>query len=259
MPGIAVTDSFMLGDATVMVGDMADLFAMSPANHSIGLVKNFSIVAEPVYTELTQGVKNTLVYSVLTSNPVRATMEVYEYSAKNLNYALGLDGTDVAKKTVASTVGTAITGDGIATSVVLATGGGAGFTVGDYITIAADTQDKVYVRKVTAKSIDTLTVNVPFAIGQSAAVGSSVKVVNVIGVGKKDDQPFLSATVVGKLANGENVAILIPKIRITKGFTLGFRNDGFGNMPFEFQVYDLLTTDTYFSEFNGDQARLMRQ
>ena len=74
MAGLAKTDAFMLGDATVMIGAMADLLTLNTVEHSIGLVKEFMVKSEPGYTELTQGVKNTVVASVMTSNKVSATM-----------------------------------------------------------------------------------------------------------------------------------------------------------------------------------------
>lgn len=254
MPGLAKTSELMLGTATVMLGTQANLFDLTPVANSIGLVKNFSISSEPGYTELTQGVKNTLVHSVMTSNPVRAAMEVFEYTAQNLDYALGLDGSGRAINTVTGTVKTATTGAD--DQVILQTGEGSNYTVGDYVRIRADTDDHVLIRKVTVITTDTLTVDK--VITEVIAVDSPVDVVNVIDIGSKADQPFLSAKIVGKLANGQPIAILIPKIRITRGFTMQFGTDDYGNLPMEFTVFDLESTDALFADFPTESAKIFR-
>lgn len=253
MPGLAKTNEFMLGTATVMIGTQADLFDLNPTEHSIGLVKNFSLSSDPSYTELSQGVKNTLVYSVLTQNSVRASMETYEYTAQNIAYGLGLSGT-YTKNTVASTVDTQVT---TGSDVDVATGDGSNFAVGDVVMIKVDSEDDFVIRKVTAISTDTLTVNAAFS--QTIPAGSVVEVVNVMGAGSKTEQPFYSAKVAGKLANDEPVVILIPKLRIVQGFNLSFSSDDYANMPFEFTLYDQVSTDTHYSYFNGDLAHIIRQ
>ena len=95
MAGEAVSNAFLLQSASLLLGPKDDLFLLNDAAHSVGLVKNIQITNEPSYTELTQGVKNNIVDSVMTKNTSRATMEVYEYTAKNLMYSLGLDGSVV--------------------------------------------------------------------------------------------------------------------------------------------------------------------
>lgn len=252
MPGLSKTNEFMLGTATVMIGAEADLFDLNPTN-SIGLVKNFTITSDPAYTELSQGVKNTLVHSVLTQNTVRASMEAYEYTAQNIAYALGLNGT-FTKETVTSLVATEIADDD--TDFDVTASDGANFAEDDYIMIHADTEDNFVIRKITDVTTDTITVNAAF--GQVIPAGSKVSVVNKIDGGSKEDQPYYSAKIAGKLANGEPVVILIPKVRIVQGFSLAFTADDYSNMPFEFTVYDPVSTDTHYSYFNGSSFHIYR-
>lgn len=258
--GLAKTDNFMLGSASVMLGAQADVWNLNPTDHGIGLVKNFSIQSDPGYVELTQGVKGDIVHSVLTSNPVTASMEVYEYTGKNLTYGLGLDGSSVAENTVDTTVATtAITGDDIVVQFEVADT--TGFAVDQYIIIRGTDKDNVAIRKVAAVDGvgNTLDVNEPFATGQNFAVGSTVEVYNEIQVGSKEDQPFFSAKVVGELANKEPVVILIPKIRIVRGFNMAFGTDDYGNLPFEFTMYDLVSTDPNFAIFEGQKAKIFKK
>lgn len=256
MPGTAKTNNFMLGTATVMIGAQDDLFDLTPADHSIGLVKNFTLSGEPSYTELTQGVKNTIVYSTLTQNPVRASMEAYEYTAQNIAYGLGLSA-DKAPISVSSTVdGEVAAASPAATSFDVQTGDGSNFAQGDYIMIKLDTDDNFLIRKVSSISTDTITVDQGFnvTIPDTAAV---IKV-HSLGAGNKDDQPFYADKVTGKLADGTAVAMLLPKIRVTNGFSMQFSSEDYANMPLELTIYDLVNTDTFYSWFNGDAARLFR-
>lgn len=253
--GLAKSNSFMLGTASVLIGPQADLFNLIPADHSIGLVKNFNISAEPSYIELTQGVKNTIVMSVLNSNPVRASMEAYEYTAQNLAYGLGLDGSTQVTQTDASTIGTQVVGDDMVVAIPVVSG--TPFAQNDYIMIAYGTDDdKVLIRKIASISMNTLTVDKAIPTGVTLAVGKAVKVVSTVDIGAKTEQPFLSAQIVGAFADGKEVTILIPKLRIVKGFSMGFQSDNYGNLPFEFTVYDLVAADPHYADFGGAQARI---
>jgi hypothetical protein len=253
MAGEAKSNSFMLGSATVMLGAQADLFTLNPANHAVGLVKNFTISNEPQYSELTQGVKNQIVYSVMTSNRVTAQMEVYEYTSKNIAYALGLNGSALTSISASTTIGTAYT-SGTSLLVTSATG----LLVGDWIMIQSGSDDLVFYRRITAISTNTLTLNaaIPIAIPITPTNNTFVQKVNPIDVGSQTDQPFLSAKIVGSLADGTEIGILIPKIRITAGFTLGFTTDNFGNLPLEFTCYDLTASDPNYADFTNKQAIL---
>lgn len=260
MPGLAISNDFMLGTATVMLGPVADLYDLNPTEHSIGLVKNFTANSAPAYTELTQGVKNSIVHSIMTANPVTCTMEAFEYTAKNLSYALGLEGAEsVTENTVSTTLASKFTtgSPGLDLTVADSTG----LTAGDYIMILSDNEDNFIIRKlvtVTPGSPDD-TLVVDMKIDKDIPNGSIVRKVNMIAVGSKADQPFYAAKVAGKLANGEEVVILIPKVRIVKGFIVNFTTAAYGNLPIELTVYDLAASDTFYANFGGAQAQLFRR
>ncbi|WP_419902130.1 hypothetical protein [Kiloniella sp.] len=258
MAGTAKTNKFMLGTATVMIGAQADLLKLNPDEHSIGLVKNFSMSAEPSYTDLAQGVQNTLVFSKMTGNEVRASMEAYEFTAQNLNYALGLNGSGVSTMTVNGSVNGAVTGDGSVAVFNVQTGEGSNFSTDDYVAIDINGDDNVVIRKVASVSTDAVTVTQALDTGVNLPDGAVVRKVNMVGIGSKVEQPFLSAKVVGKLADGSTIALEIPKIRVVNGFTLAFSTDDYGNLPLELTVYDQVTTDPMFAEFGGAQGESAR-
>lgn len=255
MAGTAKTNEFMLATATVMLGAPEDLHDLNPLEHSIGLVKNFTMSAEPGYTELTQGVKNSIVHSTLTSNPVRASMEAYEYTAKNFGYALGLQNADQLTPFATETTLAALVDGGSPTADDATLTSATGIVANDYVLFMKDNDDDFIVRQVTNVATNVITVNHPLP---DMPAGTKVKKVHSLGVGSKDDQPFYAAKIAGKLVSGEPVVILIPKVRVSRGFNLAFVSDNYSNLPLELSIYDLVSTDDFYTEFNGEQARLFR-
>lgn len=254
MAGLALTDNFMLSTATVMIGDQADLYDLNPTEHSIGLVKNFTISSEPAYTELTQGVKNDIVHSVMTSNPVRATMETYEFTAKNLAYSLGLDAGNVAPVSTATTVASNVAAS--PATAILPVVSATGLAQGDSILIEVDSDENFVIRDIVSISTNNITTNAPLP---AIASGAKVYKVNKIEIGSKTEQPFLGAKIAGKAANGDAMVLLLPKVRITKGFNLAFISDNYGNLPFEFTLYDLVSTDPNYAKFKGVKGHIYRK
>lgn len=253
MAGLAKTTDFMLASATVMIGPVSEYYNLNPTDHSIGLVKNFVLTSEPAYTELTQGVKGDIVFSVQTANPVKATMETYEYTAKNIAYALGLES---AAAMTPQTVVTAINGAITETSPLtddIVVDSATGITIGNTILIEVNSTDDFVVRKVTNVTSNTLELNKGVGAIPDNAV---VRVVNSIDVGSQDEQPFYAAKISGKLANGKTITIQLAKVRIMRGFNLGFSVEDYANMPFEFTVYQLVDTDTLYADFGAVPAKV---
>ena len=260
MAGLAKTTRFMIGAATLMLGSQSSLYNLKPSTNSIGLVKNVTMSSDPVFTNLTQGPTNSLVYSMLTGNPVKISAEVFEYTAQNLAYGLCLDGTGIAAQTITTTTTAIIDGSPTPTgNVTVASSAGmvAGTT---YIMIDASggtADDDIIVRKVLTVTDGTHIVVTPL-IAVDVASGAVVTVVNAVDVGSTaaNSNPFLSAKVVGQLADGTSAVILFPKVRVTKGFTMAFNAEQYGNLPFEIEVYDLVPADTFYSDFPNSKSRL---
>ena len=381
--GSAKTEMFNLGAATVMIGPKEKVLDLTPEEHSIGLVKKFTFTSSAQNLELTQGVRNTVVYSVKTGSDNSISMEVYEYTAKNLAYALGLEGYELVEGAT-MTLASAITSAMSTTSITAIAPAGAtadDIVVGDYVTIQGNkssNEDLVFVGKVasvtfseetppevatdgtisqlikafngqragllttnlgklvincgsderismspafatafgftgetedglikvgangpvtgsvsisrnnklstvglnvnnTALEIDidgdevasvtikttpstitnatfNITFNRPIPEGFTFGIGDRVHKSNLIPVGAGDAQPTLGAKVVGILPEGNKpITIIIPKLRITNGFSLGFQTDQYGNMPFEFTPYEQIPSDPLYAEY-GDKG-----
>ncbi len=257
----SITNQFNIGISTVMVGPMNDVLNLTPEEHSIGLIKNFSLTSETNEITLTQGLRNTQVDSQVTGVTTQMSMEVYEYTAKNIAYAAQLAGENFTL-TGNYALKTAITGGVSATSVVLAdvpSSHSSDLSAGDVIALQCTGDkdyDKVFLGNVASTSFEadagesaakgTLTITLANAIpsGWNFAAGDKVFFVNLIPVGSDEPQPYYGVKIVGILPNGnEPVTIICPKAKITAGFNLGFTTDNYGNMPFEFTPYDLTKED----------------
>lgn len=268
MAADAKTTNFMLGVAEVMIGKMSELYDLNPATHGIGLVKNFTVEATKDRTELTQGRTNDLVFSMTTSANTRCNMEVYEYTVKNMAYALGLEGGSLTEATGdALTVGSSssFSAGSVTLSLVDATNQ-QNPSVGDYVSIRNPSTENIILGKVSAVSgisagtTSTASITIDIAdtnSSQTIASGSLISIVNVLDIGSTDVDNDFAAKVSGQLANGKWVTLLFPKIRITSGLSLAFSTDNFGNIPFEFSPLKASASDPYYAEFKGTAAKLV--
>ena len=258
--GLAKTDSFLLNTASIMIGAQSALYTLNDAQ-SIGLVKDFQVSADPAYTELMQGVRNDIVYSVLTANNVKASMQAFEYTPSNLSYALGLDPSALVAAPPASVaLKASITAAATALTFDAATDASADWPIGRFISIQSVTNpNQTHIAKITATSFSTLVQTVTFTgfaipTGVTFAIGDKVSQVHRIALGNQADQPFFAAKVVSRLPNGKNLVLLLPKIRIIKGFNLAFNSKDFGSMPLEFEIYNTVSTDPNYADFSTRRA-----
>ncbi|RWP44298.1 MAG: hypothetical protein EOR04_05090 [Mesorhizobium sp.] len=260
MAGNAKTNKFLLSTATVMLGALADLHKLNPAEHSIGLVKNFQLTGEAQFTELTQGIRNAVVMSVRTGEGLKTSCEVYEFTAKNLAYAAGLDGSGTGFDVVAelSALGAAaVAADDSITLAVAPTQAIAG---GDYLFIQKGQDDYVHVVKVASVLATEVTLATGFEIptGMTFPIGSRVGRLKRVDIGQYVAQPDLACKVTGILPKDNTpFTILLPKVKVTRGLGISFASDNFSNMPFEMQPYEMVTTDPFYSEYGQGQAILL--
>lgn len=250
MAGEAKTDNFMLGTATLCVGPMAQLMALG-VRESVGLAKNILLRSEVTSADLTQGVRNSLVYTMMTGNTLTLTGEVYEYSAKNLAYSASLDGSVleefVAAATTVKTIYAAPVAPALLGAPTLELTSPTGLAEGDSILVQAGAKDQVFARKIVSIASDVATLD--YGLPVAVAVGAKVTKVAVTALGSQDEPPFLAAKLIGELANGKPVHILIPKIKIVSGVNLSFQTGDYQNMPWELKVFDQLPSDPFYEDF----------
>jgi hypothetical protein len=248
--------AFLLGEATLMMVPYADptpVFELTPDLHSVGMVRNVTLNSESDQVELRKGIMQLLVDSKKSNVKVSLSTEVYEFSAQNVYRSLSLAKTATSTKrgklkTAVTNAGSAtivITSDPIpgesATAISQASDIPNGSTI--MIQVAGVGNDYVLPVRVTANTTTTtgdFTVTAAVPTGMSFPAGSRVWVVNEVEVGSIEEQDFFKVKVVGTLSNNERpLAIVFPKVKVSKGFQLQFDEGNYTSMPFEFSPYFL--------------------
>lgn len=252
-------NAFLLGEATLMLAPYSSptsVFDLTPSAHSIGMVRNVSLSQESDQVELRKGVQQLLVDSKQSNVRVSLSAEVFEFNAQNLYYSLSRANTAVAPKR--GKLKNAITGP-TATIVVntnplpgeASTGISA---VGDIpngatLLIQVSGVGNDYVLPVRVTAVTTVattdyTVTVAIPTGVTFPAGANVWVVNEIPVGSVAEQDFFKVKVVGTLSNNERpVALVVPKVKISKGFQFSFDEGNYTSMPFELMPYFLTQSE----------------
>jgi len=263
MAGDAKSTNFMLGTATVMLGTPEELYALNPVAHSLGLVKNFNIDASKTTTDLQGGRTNEIIMTLTTGAETRCTFEMYEYTEKNIAYALGLEGSGLV----------AVSGDAFVSSssatfsagsieISVADGLGQDLSAGDTVSLRNSDDENIIIGTVTAVSgiatgtasggTASITIAVPdTTLATALPVGTEVSQVTSLDVGSTDVDRDYSAKITGQLANGKWVTLLFPKIRISSGLSMAFSTDQFGNIPFEFKPLKPSLVDSNYAAFKG--------
>lgn len=259
MSGEAKTSKFLLADATVMVGPRADVFELTPALHSLGLAKRVQANAEPQWAELTQGISKQVVFSVNTGINSTVSAEIYEYTARNLAYGAGIDASGVSYDEFTTTFALASQLTDASSTIPLATGAGASFTVGDFLVLQKDESDLVCVIKVGSVATDTITpaagYGLPTGVTWPVATTRVFRVRNPLKVGTQNDDGLLGVKIVGVMPDNQRpMTLIFPKARIQKGLNVAFQEEDFANMMFEFKPYALLPADTFYADFAGNKS-----
>ena len=258
MPGEAQSSKFLLSDATIMVGPRADVFDLVPASHSLGLVKSVRAEVTHGFTELTQGLVNSVVYSVNTSIEPMIAGEIYEYTARNLAYGAQLNGDDGFTE-LETVLTLASEHDDADTAIALGTGLGSNVTAGDFLVLQKDSGDTIAVIKAGTVTTDSVAIasgyGLPTGVVWPVATTKVYRVRKPIKVGQQTDDSLYGVKIVGLLPEGKRpVTMIFPKVRIMKGLSVAFDTQNFSNMPFEFKPYSLIPGDAHYAEFAGNKS-----
>lgn len=249
--GISKTTQFMLSTAEVRLGAQSKLFDLNTDN-SIGLVKNVAVTSESESAILTQGLRNKEVYSVINSCMVNFSMEVYEYTAANMAYGLSLSAGAGAPINTATTTTAAVTGNG--TIKVLPVTSNSGFAVGDYILIA--TGKGIMANTITISAATSITVAYAFPMGTNIRSGATVTKVNALDLGNPEDV-FYGCNLIGRSSDKKDLVFYLPKVKIMRGFNVQYGSEDYGNMPFEFKAFSLVTSDNFADLFGQAQGKCL--
>lgn len=254
---VKTNNAFLLGEATLMMVPYADptsVFELQPTTHSVGMVKNVTLNQESDQVELRKGIQQNLVDSKKSNVKTTLSAEVFEFSAQNVFYSLSIGQAAVSvkrgklKTAAAGAQATIVLNSdplpGDATTGITAAGDiPNGATVLLQIPQALGQNDYVLPVRTTAATTavgQDYTVTVAIPAGMAFPAGTKVWVVNELPVATTQEQDFFKVKVVGSLsANERPVTLILPKVRVTKGFAIQFDESNYTSMPFEFAPYFL--------------------
>jgi hypothetical protein len=218
------------------------------------MVRNVTLNQESDQIELRKGIQQNLVDSKKSNVKTTLSAEVFEFSAQNVFYSLSIGNQAVAlKRGKLKTAAAGATGDDRrehrpapgrrddrhlrcgdipngATVLLQIPGNGQN----DYVLPVRVTAATTVAARATTPSRSAI------PAGMNFPVGTKVWVVNEIGVASTAEQDFFKVKVVGTLSNNERpVTLILPKVKITKGFQIQFDEGNYTSMPFEFAPYFL--------------------
>lgn len=245
--------AFNLSSATVMMvpAFATDVFSLTPALHSVGMVSEFSISLESSVNELMNGVAQAVVDAKRTNIKPMITGNVYEMTGQNVMRAMALSGASTVVKRGVLTVAGAGSGasltiasdpiPGEATSAITVIGD---IPTGSTILIQRVNGETDYV--FPTKSSGVATGAGPFVVpiagnyiipaGMSFPIGSRVWIVNDTALGTIDADDLFAVKITGTLSNFDRpVTAVFPKVRMVKGFQISFNETQYGSMPWEMQ------------------------
>jgi hypothetical protein len=238
-------------------GDATSVFELTPDLHSVGMVRNVTLNQESDQIELRKGIQQNLVDSKKSNVKTTLSAEVFEFSAQNVFYSLSIGSQAVGLKRGKLTAAAA---GGAATITVasdpLPGDASTGITAAGDIPNGATVLLQIpgngsndYVLPVRTTAATTAAapdydVTVAIPAGMDFPIGTKVWIVNEVGVGSTAEQDFFKVKVVGTMsANERPITLILPKVKISKGFQIQFDEGNYTSMPFEFAPYFLSASE----------------
>lgn len=254
--GTAKSNAFVLQNATIMLGELGQGEDLVPEEHSIGLFKEAATNIERNFTDLAQGVRNSIVHSELTSEKISLTGKGYEFSSKQIAYALGYDGSLVQTTLKTGTVSAAATLN--ATELTVSSTQNS-WGVGDYAIISpAGDEDAGLIAMVTAVAVTgaagafsvVLTLDRPMKM--PIPVGSKVQTSNLhYAGGDTYENVFKSLKSTSRDVHGRPMCFVMPKVKVTSSFMMAFTSSDYASIPFTFQSYAMTPDEPGYAQYKA--------
>lgn len=243
--------AFALSSATVMIGAAFtdDVFALTPAANSVGMVSEVNIAVDSSITELLNGVAQASVDAKRTGASASITANIYEMTAQNFMRSQAIAGAAVLPKrgrlTAAAAAGAVSLSietlpiPGEANSGITALGD---IPSGSVILLQRPSgeTDYVFPTKTSGAATGTGPFTVPIAdpyaipTGMSFPIGTLVWIVQPVAVGDIDADALYCVKITGTLSNFDRpVTYVAPKVRMVRGFQMSFNETQYTSMPWE--------------------------
>jgi hypothetical protein len=253
--------AFVLSSATVMLGKafVDDVFSLTPAEHSVGMVSEVAVPVESQVTELLNGVSQSTVDAVRTGVTTMITANVYEMTAQNAMRGHSLSGqaTPVRRgilsaAAAAGAVSLSVNSDPIPGESTSAITNLSEIPAGSTVLLQrpGGESDYVFPTKTSAAATGTgpftLPIAAPYAIpaNMSFPAGTRVWIIQPVLVGNIDADDLFCVKVTGKLSQFDRpLTFVAPKVRMVKGFGLSFNETQHTSMAWEMKPLLMTTSE----------------
>lgn len=261
--GAPQSNGFLLNEATLMLGAVGKALDLTVEENSIGLFKNLQIQNTRSYTDLTFGVRQQIVDSALTEDRTTITGEGYEFTPRQIMFAMGQEGynyTSSAPVVVELTAAAAVAD----TTVTVATV--AGLAADDWVVVspAAGVDNGLCYQIV---SIAGMVITLDRPLVEAVPAGSKLYKSVIIGSnGSVADtcsgNTYLSAKIVSQKQDCKPIIMIAQKVRISSGFGLSFGTSDFANISYELTLLGLTPEDNGYSDWlaaGGNEFEVITQ
>lgn len=242
--------AFALSSATVMIGAAFtdDVFSLTPADHSVGMVSEVNISVDSSITELLNGVAQVAVDAKRTGASATITANIYEMTAQNFMRSQAIAGAALMPKRgrLAAQAASAAVSLSIETLPIPGEANSGITAIGDIpsgsVLLLQDPNNTDYVFPTKSSAVATgagpyaVPIAAPYAIpaGMSFPVGTLVWIVQPVGVGDIDADAVYCVKITGTLSNfNRPVTYIAPKVRMVRGFQMSFNETQYTSMPWE--------------------------
>lgn len=253
--------AFSLSSATIMVGKAFtdDVFGLTPALHSVGMVSEVNIGLDSQITELLNGVQQVTVDAKRTGVSGSITGNVYEFTAQNFMRSQAMSGAAgtikrgvLSAPAAAAAVSLSITSDPIpgeaATGITAIGDIPSGSTL--LLQRTGGETDYVFPTKSTGAATGvgpyTVPIAAPYAIPAAVTfpAGTKVWVVTPVGVANMDADDVFCVKIAGTLTQFDRPVVYVaPKVRMVRGFQIAFNETSYASMPWEMKPLILSATE----------------
>lgn len=253
--GTAQSDGFILQEATLMLGEVGNALDLTVEENSIGLFKNLQFQNTRSFTDLTQGVRQGVVASAETENTTMVTGEGYEFTPRQLMFAMGQEGYKYVHtpSIVAKTVG-----DVLAASDTITVDAIAGITQDSWIVVRPTRGvDNGLAYRVVSVAGNVITLDRDLV--EAVPANSDVYLSTMIrSSGSLDDScasgTYFSMKVVSQKQNCLPIIVTSQKVRVSSGLQLSFGTSDWANIPYELKIMDLTPSDVGYAAWLADGA-----
>lgn len=249
------TSAFMLSSATVMIGKafVDDVFALTPALHSVGMASEVSIGVDSSANDLLNGVSQSTVASKRTGVQTNISGNVFEMTAQNFMRSQAMSGQAgpvrrgiLTANANAGALSLTLVSDPIPAEGTTALTSVNDIPAGSTILLQRRDGETDYVFPTKTSGPATLssgTFTVPIAApygiptGMSFAAGARVWVVTPVPVGNMDADDLFCVKVTGILsAYDRPVTYVAPKVRMIQGFQISYNETQYSSMPWQMRA-----------------------